>query len=179
MSYSPNTAAAILQLTFKSRMVKSVSARPSSQIKITVHPWFTLCSDSQTVSRKKWLGLRRILRKNPICIEIFIHIQQDGATVHTARATMDLLRQLFGERIISRNSQINWPPRSPDLSAPYYFLWGYLKERVYVNKPRTLEQLKENTRAEIQARESQTLTNVMNNATERARICEAVNGAHL
>jgi hypothetical protein len=73
--------------------------------------------------------------------------QQDGATDHTARATMDLLGQLFGERIISRNSQNNWPPRSPDLSAPDYFLWGYLKERVYVNKPPTLEQLKENIRA--------------------------------
>jgi hypothetical protein len=49
--------------------------------------------------------------------------QQDGTTANTARATMDL-RQLFVERIISRNSQINWPPRSPDLSAPDYFLWG-------------------------------------------------------
>jgi hypothetical protein len=101
--------------------------------------------------------------------------QQDGATAHTARATMDLLRQLFGELIISRNSQINWPPRSPDLSAPDYFLWGYLKERMYVNKPRTLEQL----RAEIRALDPQTLTNVMNNAIERARLCEAANGAHL
>jgi hypothetical protein len=84
-----------------------------------------------------------------------------------------------GERIISKNSQINWPPRSPDLSAPDYFLWGYLKEWVYVNKPRTLEQLKENIRAEIRALEPQTLTNVMNNAIERARLWVAANGAHL
>jgi hypothetical protein len=92
---------------------------------------------------------------------------------------MDLLRQLFGERIISKNSQINWPPRSPDFSAPDYFLWGYLKEQMYVNKPRTLEQLKENIRAEIRVLEPETLTNIMNNAIERARICEAANGAHL
>jgi hypothetical protein len=54
-----------------------------------------------------------------------------------------------------------------------------MKERLYVNKPRTLEQLKENIRAEIRALELQILTNVMNNAIERARLCEAVNGAHL
>jgi hypothetical protein len=70
--------------------------------------------------------------------------QLDGATAHTARATMDILRQLFSKWIISRSPQINWPPHSPDLSGPDYFLWGNLKERVYVNKPRTLDQLKEN-----------------------------------
>ncbi|CAH2087395.1 unnamed protein product [Euphydryas editha] len=29
--------------------------------------------------------------------------QQDGATCHTARATIDLLKESFDERIISRN----------------------------------------------------------------------------
>jgi len=26
----------------------------------------------------------------------------------------------------------SWPPRSPDLTPCDFFLWGYLKERVYV-----------------------------------------------
>ena len=29
--------------------------------------------------------------------------QQDGATIHTARVTIDLLKGKFGERVISRN----------------------------------------------------------------------------
>ncbi len=41
---------------------------------------------------------------------------------------MHLLRNIFGERIISRNVTIIWPPRSPNLTAPDYFLWDYLKE---------------------------------------------------
>ena len=36
--------------------------------------------------------------------------QQDGATCHTARLTMDLLRGEFGEHFISRSGPVNWPP---------------------------------------------------------------------
>ena len=105
--------------------------------------------------------------------------QKDGATAHTARATLTLLQQLFDERIISKGSQFPWPPRSPDLSAPDFFLWGYLKERVYRNKPATIEILKENIRNEIAALGPEILEKVMDNAIERARQCEVERGAHL
>ena len=42
-------------------------------------------------------------------------------------------------------------PHSPDLSPPDFFLWDYLKDKVYANKPRTISELKENTREEIRA----------------------------
>ncbi|GFT10364.1 SCAN domain-containing protein 3 [Trichonephila clavipes] len=38
--------------------------------------------------------------------------QQDGATCHTDRATIDLLKDTFGDRLISRFEPVNWPPRS-------------------------------------------------------------------
>jgi hypothetical protein len=63
--------------------------------------------------------------------------QQDGATAHTARAAMAVVRVILPDRLISR-----WPPRSPDLSMCDFFLWGYLKPRAYEGKPRTLEELK-------------------------------------
>ena len=62
--------------------------------------------------------------------------QQDGATCHTARETMNCLKGMFGNRLISRNAQIIWPSRSPDLSVCDFFLWGYLKSKVYEKKPR-------------------------------------------
>ncbi|CAK9826872.1 hypothetical protein ANTRET_LOCUS4642 [Anthophora retusa] len=105
--------------------------------------------------------------------------QQNGATAHTVRSTMDTLRGIFDERIISRNSAFNWPPRSPDLTAPDFFLWGYLKEKVYANKSRSLDQLKENIRTEIRNVMPETLTNVMENVLKRAQLCEAKNGQHL
>ncbi|GFU96969.1 uncharacterized protein TNCV_3319321 [Trichonephila clavipes] len=43
--------------------------------------------------------------------------QQDGATCHTARATIDLLKGTFGDRLISRFGPVNWPPRSCDRSV--------------------------------------------------------------
>ncbi len=52
--------------------------------------------------------------------------QQDGATFHTTIATMALLHEKFPGRIISRNSDVNWPPRSCDLTPLDFFLWGYL-----------------------------------------------------
>ncbi|GFX45764.1 retrovirus-related Pol polyprotein from transposon opus [Trichonephila clavipes] len=42
--------------------------------------------------------------------------QQDGATCHTARATIDLLKDTFGDRLISRFGPVNRPPRSCDLT---------------------------------------------------------------
>lgn len=41
---------------------------------------------------------------------------------------MDLLRETFGHRIISRSTNILWPTRSSNLTPTDYFLWRYVKE---------------------------------------------------
>jgi len=56
------------------------------------------------------------------------YFQQDGATSHTSHATMAKIQSFFGDRVILKGL---WPPRSPDLTPPDYFLWGYLKGTVY------------------------------------------------
>ncbi|GFX67554.1 transposable element Tc3 transposase [Trichonephila clavipes] len=66
--------------------------------------------------------------------------QQDGKTCHTACAIIDLLKETFGDRLISRFGPVNRPPRSCDLTPLDYFLWGYVKSLVYVDKPQTLDQ---------------------------------------
>ncbi|GFV92041.1 uncharacterized protein TNCV_1894771 [Trichonephila clavipes] len=75
--------------------------------------------------------------------------QQDGTTCHTARATIDLLKDTFGDRLISRLVPVNWPPRSCDLTPLDYFLWGYVKSLVYAAKPQTLDHLEDNIRRVI------------------------------
>ncbi|GFX86801.1 putative transposable element [Trichonephila clavipes] len=74
---------------------------------------------------------------------------QDGATCHTARATIDLLKDTFSDRLISRFGPVNWPPRSCDLTSLDYFLWGYVKSLVYADKPQTLDHLEDNIRRVI------------------------------
>ncbi|GFV11948.1 uncharacterized protein TNCV_3181791 [Trichonephila clavipes] len=59
--------------------------------------------------------------------------QQDGATYHTARATIDLLKDTLGDRLISRFGPVNWPPRSCDLTPLDSFRWGYVKSLVYAD----------------------------------------------
>jgi hypothetical protein len=51
--------------------------------------------------------------------ERYCWYQQDGATCHTSNETMTLLKQFLDDRIISKNL---WPPRSPDLTPPRFFL---------------------------------------------------------
>ena len=41
-----------------------------------------------------------------------VSFQQDDATCHTSLAEMDLKCQTFDGRLISRNSDVNWPPRN-------------------------------------------------------------------
>ncbi|GFT48373.1 hypothetical protein TNCV_4709152 [Trichonephila clavipes] len=91
--------------------------------------------------------------------------QQDGATCHTARATIDLLKDTFGDRLISRFGPVNWPPRSCDLTPLDYFLWGYVKSLVYANKPQTLDHLEDNIRRVIADIRPQILEKVIENWT--------------
>jgi hypothetical protein len=86
--------------------------------------------------------------------------QQHGATAHAANSTMQMLNDFFGGRIISRNL---WPPRSPDLSPPDFYLWGFLKENVYKNNPHTLEEPKQNTELGISNVTTETLHRVASN----------------
>ncbi|GFS92007.1 transposable element Tc3 transposase [Trichonephila clavipes] len=75
--------------------------------------------------------------------------QQDGATCHTARATIDLLKNTFGDRLILRFGSVICPPRACDLTPLDYFLWRYVKSSVYVDKPQTLDHLEDSIRRVI------------------------------
>lgn len=107
------------------------------------------------------------------------YFQQDGATCHTNRETITLLQSMFPGRVISRNGDFNWPPRSCDLSPLDFFLWGYLKDRVYASRPTTVEHLKDNIRSEIRCINSEMCENVMENFLKRMTICKKSRGGHL
>ena len=96
--------------------------------------------------------LRNFLRPQLRSLRVHMEemwFQQDGATVHTARASMTVVRQMFPRHVVSRFGDVPWPPRSPDLSACDFFLWGNLKSKVYVRKLRTVDNMKVSIREEI------------------------------
>ncbi|KOC59795.1 hypothetical protein WH47_09776 [Habropoda laboriosa] len=59
-----------------------------------------------------------------------IWFQQDGATCHTSKETVALLKEMFNGRVISRGG-------------------GFLKSKVYANNPKTIDELKSNITAAI------------------------------
>ena len=49
--------------------------------------------------------------------------QQDGATPHTTKETIRILKNIFPGQLISSFSDLHWPARSPDLTDSDFFLW--------------------------------------------------------
>ncbi|GFW96110.1 putative DD41D transposase [Trichonephila clavipes] len=96
--------------------------------------------------------------------------QQDGATCHTARVTIELLKDTLGDRLISRFGHVNWPPRSCDLTPLDYFLWGYVKSLVYADKPQTLDYLEDTIRRVIADIRPQMLEKVIEKFTSEPAV---------
>ncbi|GFT22482.1 heat shock 70kDa protein 8 [Trichonephila clavipes] len=106
-------------------------------------------------------------------------LQQDGATCHTARATIDLLKNTFGDRLISRFGPVNWPPRSCNLTPLDYFVCGCVKSLIYANKPQTLDHLEDNIRRVIADIRPQMLEKDIENWTSRLDYIRASRGSHM
>ena len=101
-----------------------------------------------------------------------VYFQQDGATCHTSGETIGLLREKFPGRVISRNGDYNWLPRSCDLTPVDIFLWGYVKDKVYADAPQSIQELEEKIRAIIDEIEPQMCENVMEIFIKRAWFCK-------
>lgn len=127
------------------------------------------------VLRKFWtaLGRRQGIDKN---VQWF---QQDGATPHTSNVSLEWLQRRFGERLISRRCPVEWAPHSPDLNPPDFYLWGYLKDNVYQNNPRTIPELKTAITAKIRAIPVAECIRVIDNFARRVQVCLQRGGSHL
>ena len=69
-----------------------------------------------------------------------------------------------------------WPPRSPDLNPCDYFLWCYLKSKVYKSLPKTLNDLKANIRKDVKKINTSTLESIFFNFFERCQLVVEKNG---
>ena len=106
---------------------------------------------------------------------------QDGAPPHRSRVVMARLQELFGDRIVALNQPVEWPPRSPDLTPLDFFVWGYLKTKVFQSPPANLIELQERiTRETNDLREDrQLLRRVFRGMLHRAEKCLERLGGHV
>ena len=72
-----------------------------------------------------------------------------------------------------------WPPRSPDLNPCDFFLWGYLKDKIYGQMPKTFDDLKYLISQEIKSINSITLSKVFENMTKRCKAVLEKAGRHI
>jgi hypothetical protein len=108
-----------------------------------------------------------------------VWFQQDGASAHTARNSIIVLGENFPGRLVSLRGDVGWPARSPDLSIYDFFLWGYLKERVFKRRPHTLPELKERIIEEVDAITREMCERAVQSFRDRLQQCVAANGRQL
>lgn len=104
--------------------------------------------------------------------------QQDGAPAHYHRNVGEYLNTTFPQRWIGRRGEIEWPAKSPDLTSLDLFLWGYSKDRVYVNKPTTIQDSKARIGLEMQAITPQMINNSIRSFQDRLYYCQETDGRH-
>jgi len=74
----------------------------------------------------------------------------------------------------------NLPPRSPDESPCDSFLWGYVKDQVYIPPlPASIPKLKVRIRTAIEALTADMLQTVRNELDYRVDVCKIKKGAHI
>jgi hypothetical protein len=68
---------------------------------------------------------------------------------------------------------------SPNLNPCDFYVWGTLKDKVYVNKPHSLQELKENIHQEIFVIQRQQLCHVSRNIFSRCKAGIEAEGQHV
>ncbi len=86
------------------------------------------------------------------------------------------LNDKFDNRWIGRGGSISWAPRSPDMTPLDFFLWGYIKNNVYKNNIKDLDDLKIKITQEIRSIKKETLKNVFSEIEKRLSFCISVEG---
>ena len=74
----------------------------------------------------------------------------------------------------------NLPPRSPDITPCDFFLWGYVKDQVYVPPlPASIPELNVRIRTAIETITTDMSQTVRNELDYRVDVCRITNGAHI
>lgn len=104
--------------------------------------------------------------------------QQDGAGPHNARNVRQYLDERFPDSWIGTNGPVRWPPRSPCLNPLDYFLWGFMKNKVYDRPVQNVEYLQAKLTEAFQSITPVNIRNAVRNMDRRTSLCIEHMGTH-
>ncbi|OXU16334.1 hypothetical protein TSAR_000513, partial [Trichomalopsis sarcophagae] len=97
----------------------------------------------------------------------------------STRNNIAILRRLFRQRLISLRTEHPWPSRSPDLTPLDFFVWPYVKERVYTAAPATRDEMCNEIIRVFATITPEMLANVRRSFVERIEKCIENDGGHI
>ena len=92
------------------------------------------------------------------------------------------LNEVFGEnRVIALHHNVEWPPRSPDLTPCDFFMWGYLKNKVFATPPQNINVLRQRIIDEFNVlrQQPEMIRNAVRDMHKRTILCVERNGGHV
>lgn len=169
------------------------AVRPSSfQHKFSVNVWAGMIDDiligplilPATLNGPRFLEFLQndyqdALSELPLTYRARMILQLDGAPAHFAVIVRNYLNNTY-PTWIGRGGTIAWPPRSPDLTPLDYFLWGTIKQKVYVDVPNTREELIEKILqvGDVMRADKAMIKRATQHVSIRATACLQQNGGH-
>ena len=122
-------------------------------------------------------AISRYINKHISCTELYLDRNKSLANM-----VKFLLRSLLRHKVIRNDCRgfNNLPPRSPDATPCDFFLWGYVKDQLYVPPlPASIPELKVRIRTAIQTITADMLQTVWNELDYRVDVCRITKGAHI
>ena len=111
--------------------------------------------------------------------EEFVAFQHDGFSAHYETRVRAWLDGKLEDRWMGRGGPIPWPAQSPDLSPLNFWLWGYLKNKVYANVVTTLDKLKQAITDEMQAILASMVHRALLGVVQKAGLLLSIDGLQL
>ena len=103
--------------------------------------------------------------------DLFLPAIEEYDTNHTTHVNITLLQETFPACVIFHRNDINWAPRSCNLTPLNFYLLGYAKDRVYILKSSNLEHLKSNIRQVMAVITPNMFQKVVRNYLKRSNAC--------
>ncbi len=104
--------------------------------------------------------------------------QQDSGSPHYYLELREYLDGKLPNQWIGRGGPILWPSRSLDLTLCDYFLWGYIKGKVYKDPPQSMNELKNKRREASDSISQASLQKIYKNMKFRLSFVVREQGGH-